>query len=232
MHSRHSSSFKAIKIRASSHAGTLDEATDRVRLTRKAVGKDVRLLVAATSDWDVATAVRMMHEWEKHDILVPEEPLPMEEMSGFVRPTALTPVPVATGVRFCPRWEFMHWIKSKAVSAINPSVMSCGGVLEWMKIAGIANMVGTPVIPHAVPQIHVHLLAASPAATLLEYFPDDMPVFGGFFNQLFNVSEEFLQVRVGCVGVPQRPGLGLEINEDLAAKYRVAETKEQNLKGE
>lgn len=214
--------FRAIKIRTSSHNGTLEDASERVRLVREAIGKDVMLLVDATGDWDVPTAFKLMRQWEQYDIAELEEPLPEEDLIGYIRLANSLHVPVAEGAHLFGRWTFREWIEQRAVNIINPDVLSCGGITEFMKIVALASAARIPVVPHASEQIHVHLVAATPACTLLEHFTPDMTLFGGFFHELFGLEEELGNAEDGQVRVPQRPGLGLVINQKVVAKYRVS----------
>ena len=214
--------YKAVKVRASRFAGSLEDAIERARLVREAIGKDVKLLLDVSQDWDVSTTIRMAKKLEPYDIFVLEGPIHENDVRGYTRLCETLDVPIACGAHLSDRWEFLDRIERRAGDMFNPDVFNVGGITEWMKIAALASAAGIPMIPHACEQVHIHLVCASPVPVLLEHFEPDMPAFGGFFHDLFNMPDDFRHPVDGYVAVPQRPGLGLEVNEDLVVKHRVA----------
>ena len=123
--------------------------------------------------------------------------------------------PVATGEIDYGRWAFKRLLDSRAASVLQPDVGVCGGVTEWKRISALAATHGVPVAPHSRQESHVHLVASTPNATWLEYFPDD---------SITNISRVFttaLEIVDGRAVIPDRPGFGVELDEEALTAYRV-----------
>ena len=123
--------------------------------------------------------------------------------------------PVATGEIDYGRWAFKRLLDKGAASILQPDVGVCGGVTEWRRIAALAAAHGVPVAPHSRQESHVHLVASTPNATWLEYFPDDA---------ITNISRVFktgLEIKGGEAVIPDRPGFGIELDEEALAAYSV-----------
>ena len=97
-----------------------------------------------------------------------------------------------------------------------PDALIMGGVTEFMKVAALAQANDLDIAPHGSQYVHIHLVAAIPNGLILEYYRDSVdPMHGKVFR-------EELELKDGRVYAPNRPGLGLEINKDALAEYRVA----------
>ena len=91
-----------------------------------------------------------------------------------------------------------------------------GGVTEFMKVAALAQAHDLPIAPHGNQDIHIHLVTAIPNGLILEYYRGSTdPMFDKMF-------EEPLPVEDGYVRPPNRPGLGIELNDEALAPYRVS----------
>ena len=213
--------FTAVKFRVGRNVVDYDEATLRLRLVREAIGDNVRIMCDANGSFDFETAVRSIRSWEKYDIHWLEEPLPADDIPGYVKLSRAVGVPLATGENHSTRAEFRELIERQAVRIVQPDAIRVGGITEWLKVAATAASFGVPVAPHAVQEVHVHLVAAFPIGTYIEFFPADNP-FHTFMHQLLKVAPEIKQAQDSTIGVPQVPGLGFEINEEVAAATRIA----------
>ena len=91
---------------------------------------------------------------------------------------------------------------SRASDFIMPNVMRIGGVTGWLRTAALAEAHGIPLSGHALPELCVHLLAATPTAHWLEYV-----------DIVETILQEPMQLRDGCAIAPQQPGFGLEWDE-------------------
>ncbi|MBI2868541.1 MAG: mandelate racemase/muconate lactonizing enzyme family protein [Chloroflexi bacterium] len=204
--------FKAMKIKI----GRLKPAEDaeRVRVCRQAAGDRMQLFLDANNAWpDAPTAIRAIRLFEEFQPGWMEEPVMPDEIEMMAEVAAAVEVPIATGELEATRWGFKQLIDYKAAAILQPDAVACGGVTEWRRIAALAAGSGLPVAPHWFPEVHVHLVAATPNATWVEYVPD---------THLSNIGLLFrsqLEVRDGELVVPGGPGLGLELDEAAVERY-------------
>ena len=104
----------------------------------------------------------------------------------------------------------MQTVEKRALSVVQPDVTRVGGITGFLRIAALADLHQIPVSPHLLPEISVHLACGLPGVTSVEYMPWLQPLF-----------VDPLRVEKGRLVPPARPGLGLEVNPDAVAKYRV-----------
>jgi L-alanine-DL-glutamate epimerase-like enolase superfamily enzyme len=204
--------FSALKIKI----GRLDERAEERRLAvvREAVGPDVLVMMDANNAWsDVPTALRFVRRYEPYDPYFIEEPFGPDDVDAHARLAELTTIPVATGEIEAGRWRFKELIEKRAALILQPDAAVCGGVTEFRRIAGLAAANGTTLMPHWFHDLHVHLTAATPNATYVEFFPDDLVLN---FRRLLDSQLEF---RDGCLILPDRPGLGFDFDAREVAKY-------------
>lgn len=208
--------FTAIKMKI----GRLDPRDDaeRVRVARETIGPKVRLAVDANNAWpDAATAIRAARMLEPYDIWWLEEPVMPDNLPASAEIAAALDVPVATGEIEATRWGFRDLMAQRAADILQPDATVVGGISEWMKIAHMAAGWDLPIAPHWVANIHVHLVAAIPNGLTVEYFLPEQDVLN--FERLVR---EPLQVKDGMIRVPQRPGHGIEFDEEAVERFRVA----------
>ena len=206
--------FNAAKIKI----GRVSTAEDVVRIgaAREALGSDVPLFLDANNAWpDAISAIRAVLAFEEYEPGWVEEPLMPDDIAGHAEVAAAVETPVATGELHATRWEFQQLIEQGAASILQPDAAVCGGITEWRRIAATAAASSLAVAPHWLADLHVHLVASTPNATWVEYFTD--------FNVL-NIGVLFataLEVVPGGLALPQRPGLGVELDEAAVERYSV-----------
>lgn len=205
--------FQAIKIKV----GGLSPKEDamRVKACREAIGSDVQLFLDANNAWpDAPTAIRAIRLFEEYDPGWIEEPVMPDELEASAAVAAAVGIPVATGELEATRWGFKQIIHHRAASILQPDAVACGGVTEWRKIAALAAAYGIPVAPHWFPEVHVHLVAATPNAICVEYGTINLC---NFMTLLKNPVE----ARHGKLVLPKDPGLGIELDEKVIKRYSV-----------
>ncbi len=216
---------KAVKIRGSATAVSLEEATARVKAVREAVGPDIKLMVDVNGTWDVDTAIQQLKRWEPYDVYWLEEPVPPEDIPGYasVRRRAGQTY-IVGGEQHAGVPEFRELLHHKAVDIVQPDAHTTGGITAWLKIASLATANNCPISPHALQVIHIHMAAALPNILWIEYFMADNPL-SDFQHQLF--KEPRIQEVKTDEGVfllpPTRPGLGIELDEDVAERTLIKE---------
>lgn len=193
--------------------GSADPEADAERLThvREALGEDVWLAVDANQRYDYATALSMGHFFEE-EIGVDwfEEPISCEDVEGHARLKERLEVPLAIGETLFGLDEFDRYLERNAVDIVQPDVTRVGGLTAWLKIAALAERHHRPMAPHLMPEVAVHLACGLPNVATVEHLPWFFPVF-----------VEVPAIVKGKITPLKRPGLGLELDADAVARYRV-----------
>jgi len=205
--------FTSMKMKV----GRLDprEDAERVRVARETVGPEVKLAVDANNGYpDAATAIRAARMLEKYDLWWVEEPVWPDSIPAMAEIAAALDVPVAAGEIEATRWGFRQLME--AIDILQPDATVAGGVTEWIKIAHMAACFDRPIAPHWMANLHVHLVAAVPNALSVEYFVPEEDVLN--FER---IVKEPLQTEKGLIRVPQRPGHGVELDDQAVNRYRI-----------
>jgi D-galactarolactone cycloisomerase len=215
--------FKAIKM-GWRPFGRRDRKTDEllVRTARDTVGPNIELMVDAGGSeqfwphgykWALETS-KMLAEY---DITWFEEALPPDDIDGYAELRRHSPVPIATGEVLTRRQSFWPFLQRHAVDIIQPDATKCGGLTEAWRIGWMAYEHNILMVPHGWNTgiglaADLHLTAALPVARYVEYLTPS-PYLDDILLEPFRVDAE------GFLRVPERPGLGIELNPDGMRKY-------------
>lgn len=179
---------------------------------RKAIGDRMDICLEFSQQLNARTAIRMARALEPYHPLWMEEPLPREyPASAYGDLAARSPVPIATGEGILSRPDYKPLLDARGAAIIQPDVVKCGGITEIRKIANLAEVYGVEVAPHQCygPVAHVASLAAMSVCRnflIQEWEATDEAVFQELTNGTFPVQKD------GYVTLPDRPGLGIEVN--------------------
>jgi L-alanine-DL-glutamate epimerase-like enolase superfamily enzyme len=206
--------FRAVKT----HVGVDPEGdVGRVRALRDAIGPEIGLMVDINTGFDRPTAIRFGRRIAEFDITWYEEPLSPMDLDGLAVVRASTGLPIATGENEYTRWGFREMFAKGGVDVAMPDAARTGGLTEMKKICAIAEAYGVVVSPHnyssgVCSAATLHLMAAVPGTGPLEWDTVDSSI----------VPELFLEppvVRDGTVSVPELPGLGVHLPDEVRARY-------------
>lgn len=204
--------FRAVKMKVGRMSPKEEEA--RVRAAREAIGPEVELMLDANNAWrDLPTAMRYMERFELYDPYWIEEPFFPDDIDNHARLAKLTRVTVATGEIGTGRWHFKEILDKGAAQILQTDALVCGGISEWRRIAATAASYGVTVCPHWFHDLHAHLVAATPNARYVEFFPDDQVLN---FRRLVDRQ---LRVEDGNLVLPTSPGLGFAFDERALSRY-------------
>jgi galactonate dehydratase len=192
-------------------------AESLVRAVREAVGPDVDLMVDLHARTLPPMAIQYCHAFEPYGLLFFEEPCPTEDLEATAQVTRQSRIPIATGERLIGRHQFRELFERRACHIIQPDLSHCGGLWEARKIAAIAESYSMAVAPHnpngpIATAAVVHFALATPNWLIQEAISSDVP----WRNE---VIENPIEVVDGHIAAPTRPGLGIDVNEQAAAKY-------------
>jgi L-alanine-DL-glutamate epimerase-like enolase superfamily enzyme len=207
--------YRTVKVKV---GGLTPEAdAERVGRIRRAVGKDVAIMLDANQGWDLPTAVRAARLCEPHDIFWLEDPMPwFDERRALARLRAEARIPIAAGETEYTPFGLRTMVTEGLVDYLIIDSTWAGGLTTWRKAAVLAELYQIPMAAHHDPQIHVHAVAASPTGFILESFAD--PTRDPLWFELFR---ERPQIVDGYMAVPDQPGLGLELRPETIEKYGV-----------
>ncbi|MGA2664675.1 MAG: mandelate racemase/muconate lactonizing enzyme family protein [Nitrososphaerales archaeon] len=193
-----------------------------VSLIREAIGPETWLMidVGRYVNWKVPYAVKMGKMVQKYDAFWFEEALPQDDLDGYAELARSLDVPVAFGEELYTVYDFNEVIKRRAADVLQPDASKVGGISEMKRVTELAYINNVMWVPHnwstAVnTAASLHLSVASPDGFLCEYKQEPNPLVHDL------VKEKFV-VKNGKLQVPEGPGLGIELNEKVLKKLRVA----------
>jgi L-alanine-DL-glutamate epimerase-like enolase superfamily enzyme len=195
--------------------------TECVRAAREGAGAKVDLAIDCHWRFTPAEAVRVARSLSQFDLLWLEDPCPPENWRDMAEIRAVGGCPILTGENLNRRHGFWDLIIQRAVDLVAPDVQKCGGLLETKRIGELAEMQGIRVAPHNIASPLGTLAAAHVCATLpnfvaLEFHGSDLP----FWNELVTRADcEGPVIQNGRIRLTEAPGLGCELNEDVAREY-------------
>lgn len=219
--------YQAVKMKI----GLLSLSGDlrRVAIVRDEIGDDTGLLVDCNHSYNLAAARAMAAELAKLGVLWFEEPVIPEDKDSYRGLREASLVPVAGGEAEYTRFGFHELIGGGCVDIAQPDLCVAGGITEWIKIQSMASAVGVSVVPHVwgsgiALAAAVQVIAATPANP---FTANPMPVLNEPVLE-FDTTENALRSELlvtpfrmveGRVGVPQGPGLGIEIDDSVLDRF-------------
>lgn len=217
--------FSAVKMRVGAMDGAVETSVERVCAAREALGPDIRLMVDAHGTFDPRSACRFCRGVEACNLSWFEEPVSADNVRGMAEVRACTDIPIAAGESLFTRFDFRDLIAANALDILQPDVAIAGGITEVMRIAALASAHQLTVAPHLwgsalLFAAGLQIAAAVPNCTTLEYSM-------GFNPMLRELAEEEFIIRDGQVLIPDRPGLGITVNEDFVECCAVGGTNSQ-----
>ncbi len=193
----------------------IKEDVERVRIVRQTVGDNVKIMVDANCAYRYFEAVDIARKMEKYDIFWFEEPVHPDDYEGHKIISQSTSIPIATGENEYTKYGFRDLIQNRCAAIIQPDSLIMGGITEFMKVAALAQAHDLPVAPHGNQDVHVHLVSAIPNGLTVEYYSNSTdPMWEWMF-------EYTLPVENGFVSPPERPGIGIQLNEEALAPHRI-----------
>jgi galactonate dehydratase len=212
------------------HIGRVEEelAVERVRAVRAAVGPKVEILIEAHRRLAPNEAIRVAQRLEQFEPFWYEEPIDAEDMAGLAEVRRRISLPVVTGEALYSKSQFADVFAQRAADILNPDVCNCGGILALKEIAAMAEPWHVTVSPHNYNSTTIGLAstlqvaACIPNFLITEYFVNFQP-------RGDEISVQPFVVRDGSIDLPTGPGLGLELREDVMARYPYREFPARDL---
>ncbi|HEY2473064.1 MAG TPA: mandelate racemase/muconate lactonizing enzyme family protein [Terracidiphilus sp.] len=197
----------------------IDYMLSLVAGVREAVGGELDIAVDCHWRLNLNDARKLSAGLEEFRLMWMEDPLPPWSTEEFRELKMTTRTPIATGENLYVFEGFRPLLERQALSVVCPDLQKAGGLGEARRIAEFADSYNIPVAPHNISSpigtiASVHFCAATPNFLALEYHAGDVP----FWDDLLAGTEKPL-IREGYIMVPEGPGLGVTLNEEVARKY-------------
>jgi len=195
----------------------IDRMVKEVAFVRESVSKRVDVAVDMHGRYDAPTGKRMAAELEPFHLLWLEEPVPPENIDVMRDIRQSTKTPICCGENLFLRHGFRELLEKRAADIIMPDIQKCGGLLEARKIADMAHTYNTPFAPHCVVSpigymASCHVCAAVPNFLVLEWH---------WISRL-QLWKDFVKegeiIEKGFVTITDRPGIGVEMNDEAVKK--------------
>lgn len=184
------------------------------RRLREAVGTRADLLFGTHGQMTAAGAIRLARRLEPYDPLWLEEPVPPDAPEEMAKVARATSIPIATGERLATKYDFARLLAAGSAAIFQMNLGRVGGLLEAKKIAGMAEVHHVQIAPHLycgpiVGAANIQLATCSPNFLILE----SIETWGGFHSAILKSP---IQFEDGHVIPPTAPGLGVELDEEVA----------------
>jgi D-galactarolactone cycloisomerase len=196
-----------------------------VRAIREAVGEGIALMVDANHAYNASEAKRLARMLTPFDVHWFEEPVPPEDIEGYLEVKRDTDILIAGGECVYTRYGFRELINRRAVDVLQPDLCAAGGFTEMRNIVALASAAHLPMVPH-VWGTNVGLAASLQAFAALPNFPERRFPAEPWFeydrspNPLREgVTVESFVMHEGYLPIPDRPGLGITLDMDFVLKH-------------
>lgn len=195
----------------------LNNALECISEVRSAVGDDVDLLIEGHGRFNIPTGIMIAKELEQFHPMFFEEPVPPDNLDAIKAVKDKSPVAVSAGERLYTRWDYKRMFDLMATDYIQPDISHAGGIMELKKIAAEAECRYIPFAPHnpsgpVANAATLQLAASCPNFCILEIMYSDV-----VYRK--DVTNENLEYRDGYMKIPDKPGLGIELNEEECLKH-------------
>ena len=205
----------------------IDTDLHYVKAIREAIGDDLYLMVDANHAYNAPEAIRLARKMERYDVYWFEEPVPPEDLDGYLEIKRNSSILLAGGECEYTRYGFRELINRRVVDILQPDLCAAGGFTEMAKIVAMASAANLPVMPH-VWGTNVGLAASLQCFAALPHFPDRRFPAEPFFEcdrsphpLRDGVTVEKFAIEDGYLSIPDRPGLGVELDVEFVEKHAI-----------
>ena len=199
---------------------SLEEDVARVAAVRQALGPEAKLMVDVNCAWSPALAIHMGKAMEPYNLYWIEEPVATDDIRGSAEVaralgTAISGYETEVGL-----YGFRELITQRAIDIVQPDLAWAGGFTECRRIAALAHAYNLMLAPHAFSSAlllvaSMHLLASIPNGLMLEFDQNPHALREELLKEPIKADQD------GCVTLPDRPGLGIELDPAAIERYRI-----------
>jgi L-alanine-DL-glutamate epimerase-like enolase superfamily enzyme len=213
--------YRAFKVEPMN--STLETVVELARRVRAELGPHVTLCVDVGYLWnDAGVALAVADQLAALDVFFLETPFPVDAIEAYRRLTAGTRLRVAAGEHTVTRWEFLDMMDRGGVGVVQPYMTTVGGLSEARRVVDLAGARGVLVCPGnwstgVLGAATVHLAAYSPITPIFELAPPE--IYASPLRRA--IADVALPVHGGAIALPTAPGIGVELPDELIARFRL-----------
>ena len=190
-----------------------------VDMVTRAAGKDVAVAADVHTRLDVPSAIRLVRDLDQYHLLWLEEPVPPENIDAMREVKRHSTTPICAGENIYLRFGFRELFEKQAVDIVMPDLPKCGGLSDGRKIANLAELYYIPFAPHNVSSpigtmASAHVCASVPNFLVLEWHWNERP----YWTTIIKEKEDI--IKGGYIELTDRPGIGVELDEEVARAYQ------------
>ncbi len=217
--------FPGVKIKI---GGSPKQDAARAVLARDVIGPDMLLMLDANGNYTPDQALASMAAVAPYDVHFYEEPLPPTDFAGYRYLRARAPIPIATGEALYTAWDFKRLIESDGADILQPDLTLCGGFDEAKAIWTMTRLANLRLSPHVWGSAvglaaALHFVAALPPSPHVDRAP--CPMLLELDRGENPLRDSLLTAPLACIdghlSVPRGPGLGIALDPEAVARYRV-----------
>jgi L-alanine-DL-glutamate epimerase-like enolase superfamily enzyme len=202
----------------------IDHKASLVEAVREETGYDIDLGFDLHWNFTAETATRLANKLEPYDLAWLEDPVPPRKYDAHRHVREATSCPVMTGENLRDPGEFKQMLDAEGMDVAAPDPNNCGGLRNFRQIATLCDLSGVPIVAHNIcsPVATVaatHAAASVPNFVSLEYHAFDVPWWEDLVSR---TGESGRVIEDGAIALPEGPGLGIEIDWDVASEHVVA----------
>lgn len=211
---------KALMVKVGAVDNVMDDVK-RIIAIREAVGSDYPLIADANQGWDYHETIRFLRETEQCKLALLEQPVPFWDLESLARIKENTDVPISADESVFSTYDAVRLIKQKAVDCFSIKINKHGGIYKAKEIMTLAKNFGIKCLMNSMLEEGV----VEAASLALGCTQSNLVDFGHAYFSPTRLAEDISdysdRIQNGWVHVPDKPGLGIELYEDIIAKYQV-----------
>jgi L-rhamnonate dehydratase len=202
------------------HEGN-EAIVELVAACREAAGSSMTLMLDVAYCWeDWKEALAVIRQLERHDLFFVETPLPSDDLDGYRRLADASSIRIAAGEWLQTRFEFLDLMDRGHVDVAQPDIGRVGGITEAMRVVEMAADRGKLIVPHCWKTgIGIAATAQVAAASANCRFIECLPAQVAFSRLRRELVKDEFTMEGGKINLPQKPGLGIELNQDAVEKF-------------
>ncbi len=205
---RNEGDFKALKLRLG--RATYKKDMEAFKEVQRGAGDDVIIMSDYNQCFTTKDALRRCYELDELGFYWFEEPIQFNLIDDLVKICGNIKTPITIGENFHGPKDVLDALTKNACDMIMPDIMRIGGISGWLKASAIADMFNIEVSTHLYPEVSAHLMCITPTSEWLEWVDWGNPIL-----------KDTYQVVNGNIIIPNKPGVGIEWNENAITKYYI-----------
>ncbi len=211
--------YKAVKFGWGPMGQSEESDIAHVRGARRGIGDGIELMIDAGLCYDTATAIRRARQFEEFRPAWLEEPLHPDNVEGYGKLSSQSPIPIAAGEEICDVKEFQRMMDVGGIGVVQIDVTRVGGLTRSKRIGWDSAERHRLCVNHSYKTginiaASLHLVAALPNTHYFEYCVEQ-----GALRQ--TLTKQRFPVVAGEISVPEEPGLGIDLDEEVVDRFRV-----------